>query len=105
MKKRETNQIMQENEYNLKNINKIIVNSGLHRPDEDMITEDISVSDTCCMCLKKMSDALVVKIVIFCGYGKKNDKMDNLFTFCFKTKNAIKGKKYQSGNTGRKSEK
>ncbi|XP_023210347.1 KRAB-A domain-containing protein 2-like [Centruroides sculpturatus] len=88
MEKGETNQITQD---------EIIVVSGVNQHDEDMLTEEISVSDTCCVCLKETSDALACKkcrqkIHTFCGHASKDDEMDILCTLCFKTENAIEGK-------------
>ncbi|GBN43655.1 hypothetical protein AVEN_199299-1 [Araneus ventricosus] len=90
MEKAETNQIMQEKEPVSKNMHKIIVDNGLNRHDEGMLTEEIFVSDTCCVCLKETSDALACKmcrrkIHTFCGHASKGDEMDILCNICFKT--------------------
>ena len=62
MEKNETNQITQEKEPVSKNMHKIIVNNRLNQHDEGMLTKEIFVSDTCCVCLKETSDALACKI-------------------------------------------
>ncbi|GFQ80343.1 uncharacterized protein TNCT_127041 [Trichonephila clavata] len=92
MDKEQTIKIMQEKEPVSKNVEDIIMDS-----DKDMLTEDIAVSDICCVCLKETSDALVCnkcreKIHTFCGHASKNNEMVILCTFCYKTENAIKGK-------------
>lgn len=59
----------------------------------NMPTKDISVSDTCCTCLKETSGALTCKkcrqrIHTFC-HASRDDEMDIFSTLCFKSKNAI----------------
>ncbi|GFY66416.1 uncharacterized protein TNIN_476391 [Trichonephila inaurata madagascariensis] len=92
MDKGETIKIMQEKEPVSKNVEGIRVDS-----EEDMLTEDIVISDTCCVCLKETSNALACKkcrekIHTFCGHASKDDEMDILCTLCYRTKNVIEGK-------------
>ncbi|GFY79601.1 uncharacterized protein TNIN_198541 [Trichonephila inaurata madagascariensis] len=89
MDKGESIKIMQEKEPVSKNVEGIRVDS-----EEDMLTEDIAVSDTCCVCLKETSDALACKkcrekIYTFCGHASQDDEMDILCTFCYRTENTI----------------
>lgn len=51
MQKDETSQLMQEKEPVLKNLDEIIVKGELNQHD-DLLTEEISVSATYCICLK-----------------------------------------------------
>ena len=41
----------------LKNMNEIIVYRELNQHDEDMLSKEISNSDTCCVYLKETNDA------------------------------------------------
>ncbi|GFY71138.1 integrase catalytic domain-containing protein [Trichonephila inaurata madagascariensis] len=65
--------------------------------EEDMLIEDIAVSDTCYVCLKETSDTLACqrgheKIHTFCGPASKDNEMDILCTLSYKIENAIEGK-------------
>ena len=80
-----------------KNMHKIILENELNQHDENMLTEEIFVSDTCCVCLKKTSDALACKmcqqkIHNFCGHVYKVDEIDIFCNIFFKTKNTIESK-------------
>lgn len=65
----------------------IIVYGGLNQhDDDDMLTKEISVSSTSCVCLKKTCDAHVCTkcrktIRTFCGHSSKDDEMNTLCTF------------------------
>ncbi|GFY54215.1 uncharacterized protein TNIN_49791 [Trichonephila inaurata madagascariensis] len=92
MDKGETINIMKEKEPVSKNVEEIRVDSK-----EDMLIEDIAISDTCCVCLKETSDTPACKkcrkkIHTFCGHASKDDEMDILCTLCYITENAIEGK-------------
>ncbi|KAI4489021.1 hypothetical protein M0804_004519 [Polistes exclamans] len=65
--------------------------------DEVMITEEISVSDTCYMCLKETNDVLACKkcrqkIHTFCGHASKDNEKDTLCPLCFTIENANEDK-------------
>lgn len=62
-----------------------------------MLTEKISVSYTCCVCLNERSDVITrkkyyQKIHTYCDYPSKDTEMDILCSLCFKTENAIEEK-------------
>lgn len=73
-------------------MDEIIVGGGLHEHDDDMLTEEISDSATCCEWLKETSDAATYikcspRSHIFCDYANEDGEIDILCTNCFKTEN------------------
>ncbi|XP_043491623.1 KRAB-A domain-containing protein 2-like [Polistes fuscatus] len=98
MEKGETNQITPEKEPVLKNLDKIIVDNELSQHYEDMPTEDITVLDTCCVCLNETNDTLVCRkcrqdISNFCGHTSKDNENSIEDKINFKIKLEIEAKK------------
>ena len=44
-----------------KSLDDVIVDSGLNQHDENILTEAMAMSDTCCVCLKETSDGFACK--------------------------------------------
>ena len=81
---------MQDKETNLKNIDEIIVDSELSQHDEDMLAEEIAVSDSCCVRFKERSERCRQKIYTFCVYASKTDEMNVFCNFVSKQKILMK---------------
>lgn len=67
-----------------------VVDSWLNQYGVDMLTEEISLSKICCMCLKETGGALACKtypqkIHTSLGHIRKDDEMYILCTLCCKT--------------------
>ena len=75
---------------------KVISNSGLNQHNKDVLIEENSVSDTCCVCLKEANYAVASKMcrqkIHTCGHACKDVEMDILYILCFIPENVIEGK-------------
>ncbi|KAI4482629.1 hypothetical protein M0804_008482 [Polistes exclamans] len=83
--------------------------------DKDMLNEEISIFDICCVCLNETNDVLPAcdkcdrKMHTFCGFASIHNENDILCNLCFKIENAIEHKiqckiqlEMQSNNNKRK---